>query len=440
MWRLCLGCLLVLPVMGVMGHEPRVPREVSVSRLSARPVATPTSIFCPPYESSPIFRPRANQIAATPANWVSVIESASDGDEILLADGVYTYTDYSTNVFSEITIRGASGNRDAVRIVGRGYDFGGEAIAIFSPNVTIADLTITDVRNHGVHIQEGSNGVHLYNLHIYDIGTQHVKGSGAGSADGIVACSSIGYSVGAVRGDYLNGIDLHGADSWVIRDNYIYNIWGDGTGCEVDVDCGTYYAGGGPAILLWDDARDNVVERNQIIDCYRGIAIGFETSHPGGLVRNNFFYQSVAQRPGANGPIPGDMGIQIDGGSGVLVDHNTVILGGDYPGSLEIFSSQNVLVRNNLLSTTIRSGQSSFTENGNLFNASVSDLVFPGQPYLQDGSQAVDYAQTVPGLADTDISGGARPQGARADAGCDEYDPVVIISDGFESGSLVLWS
>ena len=46
--------------------------------------------FCPPYESSPLYRPRARQIAATPSDWISKIESAQSGDEILLADGTYS--------------------------------------------------------------------------------------------------------------------------------------------------------------------------------------------------------------------------------------------------------------------------------------------------------------------------------------------------------------
>jgi hypothetical protein len=404
--------------------------------------------FCPPYESSPLYRPRARQIAATPADWISKIEAAQSGDEILLADGTYSLDQYAVLIDTEITIRGASGNRGAVLIEGQGYGTLSEGLMVVAQNVTIADLSMTGIRNHAIAVKGdlGAEATHIYNVHLYDIGTQHIKGtppSGSGLLrDGVVACSRIGYSPGGVRGDYINAIDIHRATDWVIRDNEIYNIWGDGSGCEVDIDCGVYWPGGGPSILLWNNASGNIVERNRIRDSFRGIAIGFSGDvYSGGVVRNNFIYQSSGQQNG----VPGDAGMSIFGASDVEIDHNTVLLGSNYPGAIEVQNSSNLEIRNNLLNQPIfNRGGASYNAQGNKTDGDASDLAVAGEPHLDPDSEAVDYSSTVsvPGVPD-DIDGDPRPQGPKRDAGCDELgsnNAAIIFSDGFESGDTSSWS
>jgi len=112
------------------------------------------SIYCPAYTNSPLYRPRNNQISVTPAdNWQSIIEQASANTEILLADGDYYLTQYAVTIDQpNITVRGASGNRDAVRIFGRGYGPDGQGFMAFEPNITIADLTMSDIRDHAISV------------------------------------------------------------------------------------------------------------------------------------------------------------------------------------------------------------------------------------------------------------------------------------------------
>jgi len=97
---------------------------------------------------------------------------------------------------------------------------------VMAANVTIADLSITGMRNHAISIKcaLGADATHIYKVHLYDIGTQHIKGTPS-SGDGAVACSKFSYSPNGVQGDYINGIDIHGATNWVVHDNEIYNIW-----------------------------------------------------------------------------------------------------------------------------------------------------------------------------------------------------------------------
>lgn len=371
------------------------------------------SAYCPAYGESPLFRKRNNQITVSPGDdWQSIIADAAANTEILMTDGDYQLTQYAVVISQpNVTVRGASGNRDSVRISGQGYGPDGQGFMVFGQNVTIADLTISDIRDHAisVHPGQGASQSHVYNVHLFNIGTQHLKGtSGADSVGGVVACSSIGYTAGGVKGDYLGAIDVHNAVDWIVRDNYIYNINGDGTGCNVDRDCGTYIYGA-PAIYLWRDARGSIVERNTIVDSFRGIALGLGGGHDGGVIRNNFIFR----------PAAGDAGIELWTASNLLVEHNTVILGGDYPGAIEFRETSNVTVRNNLISFAPydRGGNSGITIAGNINNATVADLVAPADPHLNANSRAIG-AGVASGL-ETDIDGDTRA--GRWDVGADQY-------------------
>jgi hypothetical protein len=332
----------------------RLALGIAMGWICAAEAAGQASPSCPAYTASPIYRPRLRQVQANPSNWIGLIEGALDGDEILLADGVYNLSQYAVQITKQITVRGASGNRAAVRVQGQGYGVGGEGFMIHGQNVTIADLTITAIRNHAISIkgESGAEAPHVYNVHLYDIGTQHIKGTpGDGVGNGVVACSRLGYTPGGVRGDYINAIDIHRGIDWIVRDNEIYNVWGDGTGCEVDV-----------------------------------------------------------------------------------------IQAGAYPGAVEIWQSQNVPVRNNLIGKPVwdRGGNTGLSLQGNKTDGTTADLGVPFDPHLAAASGAVDFAGTVSltGVPD-DIDGDARPQGPRRDAGCDEWKPCATPPGNLDFFTLV---
>ncbi len=347
--------ILVVALCGLLyacsegsGHEVSS-SGVSSSQVSSGQVSPDASLslaaavgICNSYDQSSLYRPRLNtQIVNPQSDWIGIIENAAPDTEVLLEDGNYHLDQYVLQVRSGVTVRSLSGDRSRVRIHGVGYQVPSEGIMIVGNDVTIADISISEFRDHGVVMNPsigGQHGLQLYNLDIKDIGTQHIKVNPPGAREGLIACSSIGYSEGAALGDYNGAIDMHATIDWTIRDNYIYNINGDGSGCLLDRDCGQYISG--PAILVWNGAVGTEIIGNTIVDSFRNIAFGLGTSHVGGSISYNTIYQSE----------PGDAGIELFGASDTLVEFNTVKLAGSYPGAIEFRQSDNITIANNWLS------------------------------------------------------------------------------------------
>ena len=297
---------------------------------------------CDRYDQSDVFRVRSNTIIVNPqSDWISAVENAGPDTDILFEDGDYELNQYAVRVRSNVTLRGLNAVSSSVRIRGMGYSEPSEGIMVLSDNVTIADLSISDIRNHAIAVNPASGaqqGLQLYNLNITDIGTQHIKVNPGGARDGLIACSSIGYSQNGAIGDYNGAIDLHNTYNWKIRDNYIYNIAGDGSGCLVDTDCGQYISS--PAILAWNNAQGTTVTGNTIVDSYRNIAFGIGSAHTGGSILHNTITQSS----------PGDAGIELFGAIDTVVEFNTVKLAGSYPGTIEFRQTEGLTITNNWLS------------------------------------------------------------------------------------------
>lgn len=320
------------------------------------------SQHCPPFETAPFYRKPSDTIVANPENWVQSIADAAPGAEVLLEDGVYKFWSYAVVIDKPLTLRGKSNNPQKVIIQGRGYGDESEGLMVMADNVQIADLTIRDVHHHGIALKRGVNNPVVYNVNLLDIGTQHIKGNGTGP-NGLIACSKIGYSNPVGTGDYNGAIDLHGAVNWTIRDNYIYNIFGDGSGCVVDSECGTQFPGGGAAILVWHNSKDNIIERNTIVESFRGVLLGLNTSYSGGVVRNNFIFRKQTGKEGVNGYIAADTGISLIGANNVVVEGNTVMLAGDYPGAIEVWKATGNTIRNNMISKPVwNRGETDFKE------------------------------------------------------------------------------
>lgn len=406
----------ILIALLALSYFGLIPSTALGQALTTRQAPAPIhSNFCPAYTQSDLYRPRLQQVTVGPQdNWISAIRGALPGTEILLQDGDYFLgSTYTVTIPEEVTVRSASGNRNAVTIIGQGYGPGAEALMVTGKNVTVADLSITQVRNHGIAIkgESGAHGTHIYNVNLYDIGTQMIKGT-KGPQDAVIACSAMGYSANGVRGDYIAAIDVHGPQDLLIRDNYIYNFMGEGTGCEVDIDCGAYMSQH-PAILIWNEgARGTIIERNVMIENYRSIALGLDRGHEDGIVRNNFIFRSQ----------PGDAGIELRTANNTLVAHNTVYVE-NYIGAIELSPGTNNRIYNNFISAYFRTRDgATFTEDGNLFDLEPGDLLQAGDSHLLDNSRAIGAGVSLPDIltyVTDDIDGDLRD--GRYDIGADQF-------------------
>ncbi len=351
------------------------------------------------------------------------------GTTILIADGVYDLTN-TLNIrdVTDVSIRSASGDRERVVLRGPGmsnaaYGNVPHVMAVYdASDVLIADLTMRDAYYHliQIHGEDDADGVHLYNLHLIDAGEQFVKGSTAGppgpyADNGIVECSQFEYTDRA-RSDYTNAVDVLAGSGWIIRDN---------TFLRIRAPQGQL---AGPAILMWRNSLDTIVERNLFIECDRAIALGLsapdgnsrdgETTydHQGGVIRNNMIYREGA----------GDIGITVNYARDVEIYHNTVIQNGTFPwGTIEYrFSSTTATIANNLTDGPIwqRNGAGAVVT-GNVVSAQPGWFVAAGAGDLHLTAGATGAIDAAPGtaLVGDDFDGHYRPIGSAADVGADEF-------------------
>lgn len=395
-----------------------------------------SSVNCPAYESSSLYRSRSNTVNVTPSqDWQNAIQSAGSGTEVVLAPGIYNLNRYALQISSGVTVRGASGNAEDVLIQGQGFGVGSEGFQIVGNNVTIADVSMTGMRNHAISFKGelGADNPLVYNVRLYNIGTQAIKGTpqntsnaSIGVENPVVACSTMGFnSLSDVRGDYIGAIDIHDSRNAIIRDNLIYNMIGDGSGCEVDSNC--VYSDTTPAILIWNDAVNTTVERNVFVNNSRSIAFGLGRGHDGGLIQNNFFY----------GDRPTDVSIEFQQANGISIVNNSFhtqtfqninqAVGG-HIGLRNGVSGINVW--NNLAapmphpsSGTVsgvwnRNG-ASVNQQGNIWNAQPGvDYLSATDLHLTAQSRAIDAAATVAIMPADDID--SQNRSGVVDVGADE--------------------
>ena len=88
------------------------------------------------------------------------ISNASGKKTIYLQNGIYYVSGEGVRFDRpDITIRSLSGNRDDVVIQGEGIGAGGLGfgITVYASRITVADLTVREVQNHGVFIDPANS-------------------------------------------------------------------------------------------------------------------------------------------------------------------------------------------------------------------------------------------------------------------------------------------
>lgn len=349
---------------------------------------------------------------------ISTANNAGGNMTILIGDGTYPIA--STASFPYITgdnivFRSLSGQRDAVTITGQGMMATGsteDGFLIAGNNVTIADLTIRDVGNHG--IQVSGHNLFVHNVRIQDTYEQMLKGSTTADSidDAIVQCSLFEYTAGIGPNWYIGGLDIHKGNGWIVRDNVFKDISSPHTAVAEH------------AIHFWQDSRDNVIERNVIYNCDRGIGFGLGNNPPqndGGIIKNNIIFNDGAG-------LYNDVGIGLESSPNTEVYNNTIYV--DYPNAVEyrFQSTTGVEIKNNLCNKSITSrngGTANIETNYTLANESWFVDTNNGNLRLAASHpDIVDGGSDLQSVVTTDLDQNARPVGQGYDIGAHEWQTI----------------
>jgi hypothetical protein len=329
-----------------------------------------------------------------------------------------------------VTLRGASGKREQVILDGA-RSMHGELLGVRGcSDVTIADLTIQNVRFNGFKINSDSNVQRLTirNCIVHNIWQRGVKGVKVPEENretirpkGCRVQYCLFYNdrpkqlsddpADIAQGNYIAGIDVMYAKDWIISDNVFVGIQG------------RTFEGRG-AIFLWFDSQDCLIERNIITDCDVGLQLGnahradnVERHCVRCVARNNF----ITRAPEA--------GIVTVYTKDCRILQNTIHDPQSHTNRLirMVFANDGLIVANNLLSGPGMSNESDSEIQflGNLIQDVLSVFVDPAHGDLHLASAAgeiVDKAAVLPEALGSDIDGQLRDN--KPDIGADERTSV----------------
>ena len=392
--------------------------------------AGPVQELNPPVQSwfataPPLPQPQGRTVeVATVEELIRAIEEVQAGQTILVADGHYLMPRYVEIQADGVTLRSASGHRQRVILDGA-QSRHGELLGVRAcSGVTIADLTIQNVRTNGFKINSQTNVQRLtiYNCIIHNVWQRGVKGVKVPAENREAVRPKdcrIRYCLfyndrpkrisddpaDIANGNYVAGIDVMYAKDWTISDNVFVGIQG------------STFEGRG-AIFLWFDAQNCAVERNVIIDCDVGLQLGnphradnVEYHCVGCVARNNFITRAS------------EAGVVTVYTKDCKVLHNTIHDPQSRLGRLirTVFTNDGLVVADNLLSGPgIRNESDSRIElTGNLIKDMTDAFVDPAHGDLHltgAATEAIDKAVT-PDEVTEDID---RQPRTKPDIGADE--------------------
>jgi len=372
--------------------------------------------------------PQGNVIeVSTVEDLMKAIEEAEPGRTILVADGHYLMPRYVEIRADNVTLRGTSGHRERVILDGA-QSRHAELLGVAACSaVTIADLTIQNIRANGIKINSQTNvqKLTIYNCIIHNIWQRGIKGVKVPPENREAIRPQqcrVQYCLfyndrpkqlsddpaDIANGNYVAGIDVMYARDWVISDNVFVGIQG------------RTYEGRG-AVFLWFDAQGCIVERNIIIDCDVGLQLGnphradgVEYHCVGCIARNNF----ITRAPEA--------GVVTVYTKDCRVLHNTIHDPQSRMSRLvrTVFTNDGLVVANNLLSGPGMRNESpsDIQLTGNLIRDMTDAFVDPdhGDLHLKGHVAGVTDSAVVRPDATEDVDG--QPRGARPDIGADENE------------------
>lgn len=346
---------------------------------------------------------------------VNTINASGGSRTVLMADGTYHLNSLLHITADNVMLRSVSGDRSRVILEGNGMT--GNIPHIFliaASNITIADISLGEVANHGIQVQgeNGANDLLVHNVRLFNTGEQMLKGSyggASGSENGIVECSLFEYTNSFGPQYYIGGIDIHRGINWIVRNNTFKNIRSPENRIAEH------------AIHFWSDSQNPIIEKNTIINCDRGIGLGLGESSGciGGIIRNNMIY---ANSQGLNN----DVGIALETARNIRVINNTIFLDHGYANAIEYRFSGSVgnEIINNLTNKAITSRNSGQADVRN--NVTTAESTWFTDPAAGDlhldypVESVVDSGETIP-IVGNDLDCDPRPAGGGYDIGADEY-------------------
>jgi hypothetical protein len=365
---------------------------------------------------------------STEADLQAAVATLGSNTTILIAPGIYqlSSTLRVNGALSNVTLRGNTGNRDEVVLVGRGMtnaSYGTVPTGIWTSGgvqgIRIADLTVRDVYRSAVLFDAGTQAPVLSNVRLVNAGEALVRvnaGTSGGVNGGVIERSLLEYTTTGASAA-AGGVYLLGAANWIVRDNTLRNIAAPAGQTAW------------PAIVARSGSSNSRVERNLFINCQGGVSFGVAdvtgVDHQGGLVVNNMFYRGAL--------VAGGPAIVIADSPNSQVLFNTVVTSGTYASPIEYRypGSTNVLIANNLLDGTVwaRDGalgtettNGTFTGTAMFVNAPAGDL------HLRSTAVTAIDRGTPLAQAPTDVDGELRSLGAAPDVGADETIPATNIA------------
>jgi hypothetical protein len=437
------GLVLAAAILASAGHAGDAAGSAgSAGPAPDVPLKPPVQDWFP--EAPPLPPPQGKIVnVSTVEDLLKAMEEAEPGRTVLVADGHYLMPRYVEIRADNVTLRGASGRRERVVLDGARSRHG-ELLGLRAcSGVTIADLTIQNVKWNGLKLNSETNvqRVTIHNCIFHNVWQRGIKGVKVPPENREAIRPKrcrVQYCLfyndrpkqlsddpkDIAQGNYIAGIDVMYAQDWVIRDNVFIGIQG------------RTYEGRG-AVFLWFDARNCVIERNIIIDCDVGLQLGnphradgVQYHCVGCVARNNF----ITRAPEA--------GIVAVYTKDCRILHNTIHDPQSRLGRLirMVFTNDGLLVANNLLSGPAWSNESpsDIRFAGNLIKDMTDAFVDPAHGNLHwkepgaarsvpvrasRGLSVVGPEETPDGVTTSeqvsdDIDG--QPRGARPDIGADE--------------------
>ena len=379
-------------------------------------------------EAQPLPKPEGEVVrVGTVQSLFQAADKAKPGQTILVEDGHYMLPRTLDLHADNLSLRGASGDPRKVVFDGAESQHG-ELVAVTGcSGVTIADLTIQNIRHNGFKLNADrlAQRVTIYHCIVHNVWQRGVKSPFVPDDPqerlhprGVRVQYCLFYNDRPKQfaddptdtpqtfdGNYIGGIDAMECRGWTISDNVFIGIRGR-----------TGVARG--AVFLWQDSRDCVVERNVVIDCDTGICLGnssrsrFPIHCTGCIVRNNF----VVRAP--------ENGILADYTRDCKILHNTIH---DPTSRLQrlirlVHDNEGLVVANNLLSgppmrmETTSEVQSRGNRVVDDARAQFSDAG-AGDLHLKSPAPDIDSVNRLPDVLD-DID--RRPRNIRTTAGADD--------------------